>query len=191
MWLIALMALVLVGDEPTRPNPERGPSIDLLGEQAEPETTAGAVPVRVFVRNDMSDRFRLVEARVVLDDTEVVHVNASGKKELEETFGALETPIPPGNHALTATLVYQGRNRGPFSYLDNYRYRVQTTYAFELAAGKEPAELHVIAHELPGANRRLERRPVVEVVAEPGSGVTPMPGLTEAAGRNFVGMVAE
>ena len=85
MWLIALLALVFVGDEPSRPAPERGPTIDLLGEQAEPETKAGTIPVRVYVRNDMSDRFRLVEARVVLDETEVVHVNASAGRRSWKT----------------------------------------------------------------------------------------------------------
>ena len=68
---------------------------------------------------------------------------------------------------------------------------MQTTYPFELAAGDEPAAIHVVAHELAGANLRLERRPVVEVLAAPGSGVTPMPGVTEASGRNFVRMAAE
>jgi hypothetical protein len=185
MWLIAL--LVLAGDDPNnKRDPASGPTIDLLGEKAEPETKSGAVPVRVYVRNEMGNRFRLVEARVVLDETEVVHENASGKKELERTFSALETPIPAGSHALTATLVYEGRNTGPFSYLDNYRYKVQTSYPFELAEGQDPAAIHIVAHERGGANRRLEQRPVVEVMAAPGSGVTPMPGVTEASGQNIV-----
>jgi len=188
MWLIAL--LVLAGDEPSKPDPASGPTIDLLGEQAEVEAKNGAVPVRVFVRNEMGGRFKLVEARVVLDETEVVHQNASGKKELERSFSALETPIKPGSHALTATLVYEGRNAGPFSYLDNYRYKVQTSYPFELAEGEDPAAIHIVAHERGGANLRLERRPILEVMAAPGSGVTPMPGVTEASGQNIVRMAA-
>ena len=189
MWLIAL--LVLAGDEPNKPDPASGPTIDLLGEQAEPEQTNGAVPVRVYVRNEMSNRFRLVSARVVLDGTEVVHENASGKKELERSFSALETPIKAGSHALTATLIYEGRNAGPFNYLDNYRYKVQTSYPFELAAGEDPAAIHIVAHEKQGANLRLENRPVVEVMAAPDSGVTPMPGVAEASGKNIVRVSAE
>ena len=41
-------------------------------------------------------------------------------------------PLRRGEHALTATLVFQGRNVGPFSYLGNYRYRVESTYSFYL-----------------------------------------------------------
>jgi hypothetical protein len=87
---------------------------------------------------------------------------------------------------LTATLVYEGRNAGPFSYLDNYRYKVQTTYPFELAAGEAPAAIQVVAHERAGANLKIENRPLVEVVAAPGSGVTPGPGVAEGSGRNIV-----
>lgn len=187
MWLIALM--VLVGDEPVRQQVEQaepGPGIDMVGEQAESDAKPGMVPVQVAIRNEMGSHFRLVEARVVLDGTEVVHQNASGKQELERSFSALETPVKPGSHALTATLVYEGRNTGPFSYLDNYRYKVQTTYPFELAEGDDPAAIQVVAHEKQGANLRLENRPVVEVMAAPGSGITPMPGVTGAAGRNIV-----
>jgi hypothetical protein len=79
MWLIALM--VLVGDEPVRQQVEQPEStIDVVGEKAQAETSKGAVPVQVVVRNEMGNHFRLMEARVVLDDTEVVHQVASGKQ---------------------------------------------------------------------------------------------------------------
>jgi hypothetical protein len=190
MWFIAL--LVFVGNEPVKDQVEQGgPTVDMVGERSEAQPVKGAaVPVQVVVRNDMGNHFRLVEARVVLDDTEVVHQNASGKQELEPSFGALETPVKPGPHALTATLVYEGRNTGPFSYLDNYRYKVQTTYPFELAEGGDTVAIQVVAHERQGANLRLENRPVLEVMAAPGSGVTPMPGVTQSAGRNIVHVAA-
>jgi hypothetical protein len=188
MWLIAL--LVMGSGEPEDVREPTATIDEQPAENVAVETAQGSVPVRIYVRNEMSRRFRLVEARVVLDETEVVHRNAAGGNELERQFSALETPVPPGEHALTATLVYEGRNAGPFSYLDNYKFRVKTSYPFDLDRSQETAAIHVVAREKPGANVPLEQRPLIEVMAAPDSGVKPMPGVTEASGHNVVRLVS-
>jgi hypothetical protein len=188
MWLIAL--LVIGAGVPADDEKQTRPTVEEMRAQpaamSDADARGPAVPVRIDVRNEMSKRFRLVEARVVLDETEVVHQTAASGQELERTFSALETPVRPGEHALTATLVYEGRNRGPFSYLDNYRYKVQTSYPFDLESGKQSATIQVLAREKQGINLPLERRPILEVMTGPDSGVTPMPGVTEASGQTMV-----
>ena len=91
MWLIALM--VWGGGQPVA-------WTALATEAVEPFERGGAgkdaVPVRIHVRNQMSKRLRLVEAKVVLDETEVVHEAARPGEELERSFTALETEVPPG-----------------------------------------------------------------------------------------------
>ena len=186
MWLIALLVLGC-GDPQVTVSPDEPATVRNVGETAgEAKDIGPGVPVRVHVRNEMGRRFRLVEVRVILDGTEVVHQSANGTRELERAFSALESPVMPGEHALTATLIYEGRNTGPFSYLDNYRYKVQTTYPFELDAGDQPASLHVVAHERAGANVPLEKKPILEVMTDPGSGVTPSVSVLDTAGTTIV-----
>jgi hypothetical protein len=184
MWLIALW---LMGTEEPEDIREKTRPIDEAPAAAAKETRElrahASVPVRIYIRNDMGKRFRLVEARVALDETEVVHRRSTGRHELERSFSALETAVRPGEHALRATLVYQGRNRGPRSQVENHQVRVQTSYAFDLAAESDTAAIHVVARERAGANVPLEKKTVLEVMAEPGSGVTPVrgaPGMVDA-----------
>jgi hypothetical protein len=147
---------------------------------AEPRTLA--IPTRVQFDNQMGKRFRLVEATVLVDGREVAHRRAAAGEELESQFQAYQGTIAPGNHALMVDLVYEGRNVGPFNYLDNYRYRVDSSYAFTVRATGRPANLDVVARERKGVNLPPEKRPVVEITPAQGSGAFPSLPATEETG---------
>jgi hypothetical protein len=132
------------------------------------------VPASVDVRSEMGKRFRLVEAIFMLDGAEVAHRTAVKGQELERRFRAYDGSVRPGQHALTVTLVYEGRNTGPFTYLDNYKYRVEQTYGFTVTSTDRPAAVEVVAHERKGANIPLDQKPTLDIVATPGSSAAPM-----------------
>ena len=73
-------------------------------------------------------------------------------------------PLRRGEHALTVRLVFQGRNVGPFSYLGNYRYRVETTYSFYVEQTRRQPIIEVVAREQGGMMTPLERRPSLDIV---------------------------
>jgi hypothetical protein len=198
MWLIALMVW---GSGQSRGdaggsaagvssrevwNPPRVPgtteSPDRTAVDAAQQTLPGVasedgVPVRIYIRNQMSKRFRLVEARVVLDDIEVVHETARPGQELERSFSALETRVQPGDHTLTATLLYEGRKAGPLADVQPDRFKVQKVHSFSVAANvPEPAPIHLIALERGGAHLPLEKKMVLEVMSAPAPGLKPPPG---------------
>ncbi len=128
----------------------------------------------VDVRDEMGKNFRLVEASFVLDGSEVSHVRAPPGEELPRSFRAFEGPLAPGTHALNATLIYEGRNRGVFTYMDDYRFRVSSEYAFDVSESGGPASLVVVARERKGPNVPFEQKPRLEFVPEPGSVITPI-----------------
>jgi hypothetical protein len=72
---------------------------------------------------------------------------------------------------VNVVLVYQGRNAGLFNYLDDYTFRVQSSYAFEAFANR-PAVLDVVAKERKGISVPLEQKPTMEISPAPGSGAT-------------------
>jgi hypothetical protein len=175
MWLIAF--LVAAGGVGQSAGGMTVPADrEALEQKLEVDTTEEAVKVRVNVRNGASRRWRLVEARVALDDTEVEHKASGRSRELERGFSALETSLRPGTHQLTATLVYEPR-RGA-----GRRVRVETTYPFSLTRVPDAAAIQVVAHERGKSRRTPASKPVLEVLTSPGSGVKPLPGMTSALG---------
>ena len=143
----------------------------------------------VDVRNDLGKRFRLTEAVLVLDGQEVAHRAAAPGHELESAFrlwssgqapvtGAervtMDDLLRPGNHALTVRLSYEGRNVGPFSYLDNYRIRAESTFAFEIGNADRHAALQVVARERANPQAPLRAEPLLTMEPQPGSGAEPI-----------------
>jgi len=140
-----------------------------------PRQIVVGAPAYVQVHNEMGKRFRLTEAIVLLDASEVAHVKAVKDGELERDFRAFEGAVPPGEHAVTVTLIFQGRNSGVFNYVKDYHFRAETTGAFTVSAGDHrPATLEVVAREHKGASVPFEKKPQLEIMALPGSSATPV-----------------
>lgn len=139
------------------------------GLTAVKETT---VPATVEVRSSLNKRFRLVEVRVVMDGQELAYRLAARGQELENQFRAYDGVVRPGLHSVTVTLVYQGRNKGPFTYLDDIQYRLESTKDFMVHDGGRPAAFEVLAYEKPGATVAVEQKPTLELKPAANSGAT-------------------
>jgi hypothetical protein len=145
----------------------------------------------IHVRNEMGNRFALVEARLVVDGVEVSTRTAPKDEELPRQLDPLQVVLPPGPHVMTAQLVFRGRNTGPFRYLDEMRYRVDSTLPFRTGPQLGPATVDVVARERGGVNRPLEARPELTLAAvntpaqpqaaEPAPTSTQKPGLQPAS----------
>jgi hypothetical protein len=160
------------------PAPRPAPTENAPAQQEDPAAVElpptappAVVPGTVRVRSEMGKRYRLVEATVSMDGAQVAQRRAPEGSELEKEFTAYKGPVSPGRHAVNVTLVYQGRNAGLFNYLDDYTFRVQSSYAFEAVANR-PATLDVVAKERKGISVPLEQKPMIEIGPAPGSGAT-------------------
>jgi hypothetical protein len=163
---------------PSRPaptEPAMRPAAPASDEQAASVDTQVAppadVPGTVRVRSEMGRRYRLVEAIVAMDGEQVAHRRAPDGAELEREFTVFKGPVVPGRHAVNVVLVYQGRNAGLFNYVDDYTFRVQSSYAFDAVADR-PAVLDVVAKERKGISVPLEQKPTMVISPAPGSGAT-------------------
>ena len=145
---------------------------------ARPELSAS-----VDVRSDLGKRFRLVEERITLDGSELSHRTAARGEELEHSFRAYDGPVSPGSHTVSVTLVYEGRNAGPFTYLDGYRYRVESSADFTAEASARPAAIQVLAYERPGAMVPIEQKPTMEIKTGVDSSVTPVTRAASLTGH--------
>ena len=175
IWLLA--GMWLVGGDPFQVLEDRA-NIQQTSSTVQRPTSQGIPPVRVEARSEMGKRFRLVEAIYLLDGAQIAHLKAPPNQELNIAAQALEIAMPGGQHALTVVLVYRGRNVGLFSYLENFRFRTVATYAFYLEKAEGRPSIKVLARERPGFFVAVENKPMLEISAPFGFGVTPMAGVS-------------
>jgi hypothetical protein len=189
-WLVAMVLAQTL--PPVRDAGVDGPPL-VETAQVVPLSAAPVViePVRptevtasIDVSSQLGKRYRFIEAEVFLDGDELANRTATGNDELARSFRAFEGPIPPGPHTVTVTLTYTGRNAGPFTYLDNYRYTVTTAASFDARPGAQPAALDVVATERSGITVPVEERPRAEIRTAPNSSIAELrPGTRTVIGR--------
>jgi hypothetical protein len=75
-------------------------------------------------------------------------------------------PLRPGEHTLSATLLYRGNGSHVFSYYDQYTYTVTAAHRFVVSEGGGP-RIRVVCREKGSfATTSVENRPHIEFVAE-------------------------
>jgi hypothetical protein len=84
------------------------------------------------------------------------HGELSGQKEAEIFNGR----IVPGQHQIAVRLVYRGHGYGVFSYLEGYKFKVQSSYTFNAEGGKLTS-VKVVGYEKGGLTADLKDRPAV------------------------------
>jgi hypothetical protein len=176
--LMGVMGMMMVLLAQAAPLPGAAPN------QAEPANPVpdATLPLTVDVSSNMGRRFKLIEALVVMDGREISRRVAAAGQELEQQFRLYEGEVAPGPHAVLVTLVYEGRNMGLFTYLDDYKIRVRSSAEFVAQDRAHPPTVQVLAYERSGLTIPLEKRPTMEIktgtVAPAGTalrGVTPPP----------------
>jgi tRNA A-37 threonylcarbamoyl transferase component Bud32 len=124
-------------------------------------TTAGApeTTATVHFRDDAGDGFQLIEARFVMDDHPLPVLTAAPRAaDLVIYTGR----VRPGRHVVSARLVYQGRNRGPFTYLAGYKVNVQSREVVEVPADRA-ASFTIATEKKKGMNIPLDKQLAVTV----------------------------
>jgi hypothetical protein len=87
-------------------------------------------------------------------------VDVDGDLEKRDEFEIFNGRIVPGNHQLSVQLNYRGSGFGFFSYLEGYRFKVQSAYTFTAEAGKVTT-VKVVGFEKGGITAELKDRPAI------------------------------
>lgn len=137
----------------------------LLRETVLSGAIAGAKSVIVH-DNKMGSNFVLESASYALDGAPLFNkVDSDGDLADKETIELFAGNIVPGNHNLTASLIYRGSGFGVFSYLKGYKFKVKSSYAFTAEEGKVTT-VRVVAYEKGGITTDLQDRPAVRYDVE-------------------------
>lgn len=124
------------------------------------DVSTGARAV-LYHRNEMGPQFVLESATYILDGAPIyTKVDKEGDLDKREEFEIFNGRVVPGNHQVTVKLVFRGHGYGVFSYLDAYRFRVQSAYTFNAEPGKV-TNVKVVGFEKGGITAELQDRPAI------------------------------
>ena len=129
-------------------------------------TRIGGSQARIMHVNDMSNTFDLERVIYSLDGNQL-YAATSEDDELNEReeIELYNGQIVPGPHNVSVEMVFVGNGFGLFSYLEGYRFRLRSSYAFTAEDGKV-ANLRVVGYEQGGVNQPIEERPDIRYELE-------------------------
>lgn len=115
----------------------------------------------LFHKNEMGNSFALESVAYALDGAPIfTKVNSDGDLDKREEFEIFNGRIVPGQHQVAVRLVYRGNGYGVFSYLEGYKFKVQSSYTFNAESGKVTT-VRVVGFEKGGITTDLKDRPAV------------------------------
>jgi hypothetical protein len=124
------------------------------------DLSLGARAVLVH-RNEMSSAFRLESVAYSLDGAPLfTKVDNEGDLSGQKEIPIFDGRIVPGQHQISVRLTYRGHGYGVFSYLEGYKFTVQSSFTMNAEAGKVTT-VKIVGHEKGGFTADLKDRPAV------------------------------
>ena len=122
------------------------------------DLSSGARAV-IFHRNEMGSQFILESVAYALDGAPIfTKVDAAGDLDKREEFEIFNGRIVPGNHQIAVRMVYRGSGYGIFSYLEGYKFKLQSNQTFS-AEGAKVTTVKVVGYEKGGITADIKDRP--------------------------------
>ena len=144
------------------------------------DLTSGARAV-LYHRNEMGSSFALESVAYALDGAPIfTKVDVDGDLAHQQELEIFNGRIVPGQHQIAVRLVYRGHGYGLFSYLEGYKFKVQSNYTFNAEAAKV-TRVKIVGYEKGGLTTELKDRPAVRYDIEVAKD-TPQRASTPAVG---------
>lgn len=124
------------------------------------DLSSGARAV-IFHRNEMGAQFILESVAYALDGAPIyTKVDANGDLDKREEFEIFNGRIVPGNHQIAVRMVYRGHGYGIFSYLEGYKFKLQSNQTFNAEAAKVTT-VKVVGYEKGGITADIKDKPAI------------------------------
>jgi hypothetical protein len=114
----------------------------------------------------MGSQFVLESVSYALDGAPIfTRVDSEGDLDKKQEIEIFNGRIVPGNHAISVKLQYRGHGYGVFSYLEGYKFKVQSGYTFNAEGGKV-TQIKIVGYEKGNITTDLKDRPAVKYDVE-------------------------
>lgn len=129
------------------------------------DITSGAKAILIH-RNEMGSAFVLESVSYALDGAPIfTRVDNDGDLSAKQELEIFNGRIVPGNHSISVKLTYHGHGYGLFSYLEGYKFKVQSSYTFDAGGGKV-TQIKIVGYEKGNLTTDLKDRPAVKYDVE-------------------------
>jgi len=98
-----------------------------------------ATTALVAFKMEVGNFFKFISGEFFLNDKMVFKTTPVQLQKSNNSLVILDEEIPPGNHQLRLRLLFSGRNKGPFTYLEEYQFEVKSQKSFHIAQGRTKA----------------------------------------------------
>jgi len=103
----------------------------------------------------------VIESVQIFLDGKTVYARSVSDGEIEsDEIKVLERSLPAGSHEIMVNYTMRGNGYGVFSYLSDYKFRLQSTYEVEIPEGKKQV-VKIELDEKGGMAKRYTKRPSV------------------------------
>jgi hypothetical protein len=120
----------------------------------------------IYSNNEMGSSFILESATYTLDGAPIFNkIDNGGDLADKPSFEIFNGLIVPGNHQISVRLSYRGHGFGLFTYLEGYKFKVQSSYTFNAEPGRLTV-VKVVGFEKGGITTELKDRPAVRYDVE-------------------------
>lgn len=134
-------------------------TLQLLRELVIESATMGS-GVSIWHVNDLPRAYVLESVQYFLDGRSVyAWADPEGEREAPREVQIRDQTVAPGSHNIQVTMVLRG-NGGVFGYVNQYQFKVQSSYTFEVADGRLTT-LRVRAESQGGVRRAFVDRPTI------------------------------
>jgi hypothetical protein len=124
------------------------------------DLSSGARAV-LYHRNEMGAQFILESVAYALDGAPIfTKVDDTGELDKREEFEIFNGRIVPGNHQIAVRMVYRGHGYGIFSYLEGFKFKLQSNQTFNAEAGKVTT-VKVVGFEKGGITADIKDKPAI------------------------------
>lgn len=111
--------------------------------------------------NRMGSAFYLKEVTFSLNGTPLyTKIDYNGSLNNKRKFVIYQGSVQPKQHTLSIVLNYQGNGFGAFSYLNKYKFKIQSSYTFK-AEERKQVEIKIVGYEKNWLTTPLRERPTV------------------------------
>ena len=132
-------------------------------------------------RNEMGSSFIIESVAYALDGAPIfTKVDVNGDLQNRPLFEIFNGRIVAGQHQIAAKIVYRGHGYGLFSYLEGYKFKVQSSYTFNAEAGKVTT-VKIVGFEKGGFTSDFKDRPAIRYDIEVAKDAGMRPGSAPKA----------
>jgi hypothetical protein len=129
------------------------------------DITSGAKAVLVH-RNEMGAMYYLETASYALDGAPIfTKADSEGDLDKKQEIEIFNGRLLPGPHTVNVQLGYRGHGFGVFSYIEGYKFRVQSSYTFNAEGGKI-TQVKIVGYEKGNLTTDVKDRPAVKYDVE-------------------------